>query len=71
MFEPAVHGARLEVRRVLLRNAEVHAAVARLDVEPFAPPARTIEIDVDAAVARAALYVARQVGELHAAVDGS
>ena len=71
MLKPAVDRSGLEVRRVLLGNPEVHAAVARFDVEPFALPAGTFEIDVDAAVARASLHVARHVRELHAAVDGT
>ena len=69
--ESAVDGTGFEMRRVLLRNPQVDPAVARFDVEPFAFPAGTFEIDIDAAVARAALDVTGHVGELDAAVDGA
>src|SRR4029453_2252816 len=67
--QSAVDRAGVEVRRVLLRNSQLDAAVAGLDVESFTAPRRAIEIDVHAAVARAPLHVAREPRELHTPVD--
>src|SRR4030095_8213291 len=50
--QAAVDRAGVQVCGVLLRNSQLHAAVAGFDVEPFTAPRRTIEVDIDAAVAR-------------------
>ena len=71
MFSPPLIVPVSRCAEVLFGDAKVHAAVVGLDVEALAPPAGTVEIHVDAAVARAALHVACQIGELDAAVDGS
>src|SRR3990170_7669787 len=52
----------------MLRNRKAHAAVARLDVEPFSAPGGAVEFDVDTSVRRTATNVAADVCELHAPV---
>ena len=68
--QPTIHCAGFEMCRVVFRNAKVHTAVAGFNVEALAPPARTVQVDIDAAVARAALEVTSDVRQFHTAVDG-
>ena len=68
--DAAVHGSGLEVRRVVLRNPQSHSAIRRLHVEPAALPRAAVKIDVDAAIARATLDLARHPRQPDAAVHG-
>src|SRR5207247_9658378 len=66
----AVGRARRELRRIRRRQIETYAAVVCFDVEAGAVPMIASQIDGDAAVRRAAVKIAADVAERHAAIHG-
>src|SRR5215470_15956429 len=56
-LETTVHGARLEIGGVVIRDAQFDPAVRGLHVETGAVPAPPDQLDVDSAVGRLAVHV--------------
>ena len=66
-----VDRARLQVRRVAIRNAEVHGAVRGPQIEPVPAPPIAIQIDVQRTIRGFAMHVARHTAERNTAVYGA
>src|SRR4051812_13588463 len=63
-----VHGSRLELRRVAVGYFQIHGAVRRPKVQPWAAPLIAIERHVQRAVGRLASYLARNAAEIDRAI---
>src|SRR3982750_664113 len=65
--ETAIYGTCFNVRSEIRGNRQIDAAVGRLKIEARPLPAGTDQCDADAAVRRAALHVARNIGNTYTA----